>query len=200
MTFVVAVTGSTASGKSTAVNFFADKGVTVISADEINRSLLEPNTPTFLAIAKHFGKSILNEQGHLNKQALRSVIFSNPVEKKWLEDLLHPIIRKKMQDQLASATGRYVVIEIPLLKSRSDYPYLNRVLLLESDPSVQIKRIMQRDHCGYEQAAAVLKNHSPNSVKRQLADDIITNNQSTDALHEQLNQLHQQYSALAQLK
>lgn len=197
MTFVVAVTGSVASGKSTIIRYLGDKGVTIISADEINRALLKPQTPTFKAIVEHFGNHVVNQNGFLNKQALRDIIFSDTEEKKWLENLLHPYIRKRIEQQVMHATGPYVLVEIPLLKSKRDFPYINRVLLIDVDYNIQVDRIIQRDHCSFEQAEAVIKNHPPIDEKRKLADDIVHNNGTKDELFVQLETLHATYCKLA---
>ncbi len=200
MTFVVAITGSIACGKSTVLDFFALKDIQIISADEINRSLLEPKTPAYNAIIDHFGISVLDSNNQLNKKLLRHIIFSNVEEKHWLESLLHPLIRIKIEQQVKLSSGLYVVVEIPLLQSRHDYPYINRVLLIDSNKETQIKRLIQRDHCSAEQAETMIGNHPPLSEKRKLADDIIENNSTKEALYAHLEQLHNLYLKLAQTK
>ena len=197
MPFVVAITGSVASGKSTAIHFFASHGIPIVSADEINRSLLKPNTPTFTAIVDHFGEEILNVSGELNKQALRDIIFSDGQQKLWLENLLHPIIRQKIIEAIEQANGSYVVVEIPLLKSRQDYPFINRVLLIDVVEEIQLARVIERDKCSQEQAISIIRNHAPFSEKMKIADDIIENSGPLQTFIHKLEVIHANYLALA---
>ena len=97
--YVVAITGGIGSGKTTVANQFAALGIEVVDADLIAREVVEPGTPALTAIASHFGPGILDEQGRLDRRALRERIFSEPAAKSWLNALLHPIIRSEMLRQ-----------------------------------------------------------------------------------------------------
>ncbi|MAB21379.1 MAG: dephospho-CoA kinase, partial [Idiomarina sp.] len=100
MTYVVGVTGGIGSGKSAATAEFEKLGITVVDADVVARQVVMPGTHCLQAIAEHFGNQLLTEGGELNRKALRQRVFSNPREKEWLNELLHPAIRQELISQL----------------------------------------------------------------------------------------------------
>ncbi|WP_313687182.1 dephospho-CoA kinase, partial [Pantoea sp.] len=97
MPFTVALTGGIGSGKSTIANAFAALGVDIVDADAIAREVVEPGTPALQAIAQRHGESILTAEGTLYRARLREIIFQQPQEKNWLNQLLHPLINARTQ-------------------------------------------------------------------------------------------------------
>ena len=192
--YCIGLTGSIASGKSTVAAHFAQLGIDVISADHISRTLVNRDQPALQEITRHFGKSVLTQSGELNRRHLRELIINNANERVWLENLLHPLIREKIKQDIAHCKSAYCIIEIPLLTNKSVYPYLNRILLVLADPEQQITRIMARDHCSRDQASALLATTRADDDKRRLiADDIVVNDASMSLLQIQAEQLHAQY-------
>ena len=122
MPYSVVLTGTIASGKSTAADFFKQQSIDIISADAIARELTAPHTEALHAIALHFGQHILSTDGTLDRRALRQVIIKHPDERLWLERYLHPQIRAQIEAALKSTQSPYVMIEIPLLTRREDFP------------------------------------------------------------------------------
>src|ERR1700761_4347883 len=113
----IGLTGGIGSGKSTVAAMFEKKGILVIDADLIAREVLEPGQPAYEMMIQHFGKSILDDsQKHIHRQKLRNIIFSDPSEKIWLEQLLHPIILELMKVRAELAVSPYCILMIPLLK------------------------------------------------------------------------------------
>ena len=94
--FVLGLTGGVASGKTTATNYFEGKGIEVIDADEISRNLQLKGAPGYQKIIEKFGKEILNEDKSINRKILRELAFKTEANKKWLEDLMHPMIQKEV--------------------------------------------------------------------------------------------------------
>ena len=89
MTYIVGLTGGIGSGKSTIANLFVDLGVPIVDADIVAREVVEKGSPLLAQIAGHFGKSILTEEGELNRAELRKKVFADENEKNWLNHLLH---------------------------------------------------------------------------------------------------------------
>ena len=199
MVYCVGLTGTMASGKSTAAAYFKSLGVTVLSADACAKSLTLAGLPAFEEIKQHFGSEIIATDGELNRRALRQRIATDISERRWLEACLHPKIRHALNEAIQHVTSAYCVIEIPLLTERDDYPYLNRVLLIESTETQQIKRIIMRDTCTREEALALLAIQPYRAKHRALADDCITNNTSVHLLEKKLAKLHAEYLAAARL-
>lgn len=195
--YCVGLTGNIASGKSTVASFFSQKGITVISADQVARDLTQKHQPAYGTICQRFGADITTASGELNRAKLRQIIFDNPNERLWLENLLHPLIRERIKELLRASKSVYSVVEIPLLKDRSIYPYLDRVLVVLATPEEQIKRVMARDNSSREQAETILKTQPSSFNRQQIADDIILNDSTVKDLEINVDDLHQLYSQLA---
>ena len=101
---IVGLTGGIGSGKSSVARFFRALGVQVIDADEISRHLLTPESSAFAKVMEHFGPSILQKEGGLNRSLLRTLIFEDPSERAWLENLLHPMIKEEIQSRATAAS------------------------------------------------------------------------------------------------
>lgn len=191
--YCIGLTGTVASGKSTAIAYFKELGIDTLSADTIARQLTEKNSPALLEITHHFGNNILTADGELNRAQLRQHIMNHQKDRLWLENLLHPMIRKQIKLGISACTSPYCVIEIPLLADRKTYPYLNRVLLITSNNKQQIQRLMTRDNCS-EADAIKLLTHQDNTYKHhELADDVICNDGLVSNFREQLFKLHQSF-------
>jgi dephospho-CoA kinase len=193
MIYCIALTGTIASGKSTAARFFKSKGIAVFSADDIAKRLTGKNTPVFSKIRDHFGPSVLTPNNELDRLVLRQLISLDSNQRLWLENLLHPLIREKIAEYVQLATGPYVVVEIPLLKSREHHPYLDRVLLIRAPVEHQIKRLMARDHCSEDEALKLLSIQPSYKDYLGLADDLVLNDTTPHDFQNKLSRLHLEY-------
>jgi len=193
MVYCVGLTGTVASGKSTVAELFSGLGITIINADTLARQLTAKNQPAYHKIIAHFGAKILDEEGELNRKRLRDIIFSNTEGRNWLEQLLHPLIRQRIKEQVSLCTSAYCMVEIPLLKDKKDYPYLNRILLVNAPIDMQIARLMQRDHCSKEHALAILSAQPHINQYLKNADDVLINDSGFKELKEAVSNLHLKY-------
>ncbi|MCR9192901.1 MAG: dephospho-CoA kinase [Gammaproteobacteria bacterium] len=191
--YCVGLVGSIASGKSTVASLFAQQGVNLISADHIARQLTTPDQPAYTNIVQHFGHSFVDATEQLNRTLLREYIFQHPEERVWLEQLLHPLIRQEINKQIQIKPNAYYMIEIPLLTSKKEYPYLNRVLLIMAEAQIRIQRVMARDTCSEKQANAILEAQASEETYRAVADDVLVNHDSLKDLEAQVLALHQIY-------
>lgn len=192
--YCIGLTGTIASGKSTVAALFQSQGIDVINADDIAKTLVQHDQPALKEIIKHFGASILTQQGELNRRKLRELIVHSTHERVWLENLLHPLIRQQIEKKINLCKSPYCIIEIPLLIDRSAYPYLNRVLLVTADLDQQIARVMTRDNSTKEQALAILATTQSNEDKRRaIADDYLINDGTVDSLRQKVAGLHRYY-------
>lgn len=197
MRYTVALTGGIGSGKSTVANAFADLGINVIDADIIARQVVEPGTPALRAIAEHFGADMIAADGTLQRRALRERIFAYPEEKNWLNALLHPLIQQETQRQIQQATSPYVLWVVPLLVENSLYKKANRVLVVDVSPETQLKRTMQRDDVTREHVEQILAAQVTREARLAVADDVIDNNGTPDAIASDVARLHAHYLQLA---
>lgn len=197
MGYIVALTGGIGSGKSTVADAFARFGVAIVDADVIARQVVEPGTPALAAITAHFGNEMLQGDGSLNRPALRQRIFSNPDEKRWLNQLLHPIIHQETQRQLAKATSPYALWVIPLLVENGLQDRADRVLVVDVDSKTQLARTMARDGISRQQALNILSAQATREQRLAIADDIIDNNGTAQDIEPYVATLHRRYLELA---
>lgn len=191
--YCIGLTGNIASGKSTVASYFATLGIDVISADIIAKQLTAKNQPAFQEITNHFGKTVVTSAGELDRPYLRQLIFKDAAERLWLEKFLHPLIRKQIEAQVQIAKSPYCIIEIPLLRDGSLYPYLNRILLVEAKTDQQIERLISRDNSSRKDSLAILATQADTHTLHKLADDILENTGSLAELQKKVSHLHQGY-------
>ncbi|ENM5757582.1 dephospho-CoA kinase [Vibrio mimicus] len=198
MSFVVALTGGIASGKTTVANLFHEHfGIDLVDADVIAREVVEPGTDGLKAITAHFGQTILNQDGSLNRAALRERIFAEPEQKTWLNQLLHPMIRQRMQQALAQTTSPYTLLIVPLLVENQLQNMADRVLVVDVEESIQIERTIARDNVSIEQAQAILAAQATRAQRLAIADDVLKNDAKNQKLLPQITLLHQKYLAMS---
>jgi len=197
MTYTVALTGGIGSGKSTVADAFFRLGIYVIDADILARQVVEPGTPALAAIAEYFGPQILTSEGALNRRALRERVFAHPDDKSWLNALLHPLIQQETQRQFAQATSPYVLWVVPLLVENKLYQRADRVLVVDVSRDTQLHRTMQRDQVSREHAENILAAQATREERLAVADDVINNNGTPDAIASDVARLHALYLKLA---
>ena len=194
----IGLTGGIASGKSTVTQRFAELGVPVIDADVASRNVVEPGEPGLEQVVRRFGGGVLDATGHLDRRALRAVIFSDPASRQALDAILHPLIQADMERLAASAKGPYLVMAIPLLvESGRARDRVDRVLVVDVDEAVQLQRVQARDGCGEQQALAILASQASREARLAAADDVLWNAGSVADLRQAVDRLHEQYLRLA---
>ena len=195
--YTVALTGGIASGKTLVSDEFARLGVTVIDTDVIAHEIVEPGQPALLEIENTLGAQYIDAQGRLKRSDLRTLIFSDPHARQQLEAILHPKIRRAVELAIGSVTTAYCLLVIPLLAERGNYPFVNRVLLVDVEPETQINRLMQRDTTSREQALKALAAQADRSRRIEIADDILDNSGSPEQARRKVAYLHRKYLQLA---
>lgn len=195
----VALTGGIGSGKSTVAALFKKLGVSIIDADEIASRITEPNTYSFETIVEHFGKGILKGDGTLDRKALRTIIFNDIKERKWLENLLHPVIREAMKERIIKADSPYCLLVIPLLAESTKIDFIDRICVIDVPESLQIKRTTQRDHASEADVEGIIASQCSNEKRLSIADDILHNAGDLENLRDQVFTLHKHYLSLSKV-
>ncbi|MDA9557851.1 dephospho-CoA kinase [Vibrio sp.] len=192
--YIVGLTGGIASGKTTVADLFHHHfGIDIVDADVIARQVVEPNTQGLNAICAHFGEAILQSDGTLNRAALRERIFSQPEEKTWLNNLLHPMIRETMITELNAVSSPYGLLVIPLMVENNLQHLADRILVVDVDEETQVSRTMTRDNVPREQALAILKSQATRAQRLAIADDVLENNCDNDSILSKIRELHDFY-------
>jgi dephospho-CoA kinase len=194
----IGLTGGIASGKSTAAERFIELGVPVIDADAAARAVVEPGTPGFAQVIERFGSGMVAGTGELDRRSLRDLIFSDPDARRDLEAILHPLIRADMDRSAAATDGPYVVMAIPLLVEGASRDRVDRILVVDVDEDVQLKRVMERDHCSLDKARAILAAQAHRAARLGAADDVLSNTGTVTDLRQAVDRLHERYLRLAQ--
>lgn len=200
MVFVVALTGGIGSGKSTITRLFRKPGVTIIDADEISRQVVQPGTIALKKIVEHFGKQILLADSSLDRAQLRTIIFNNTQQRLWLNQLLHPLINDETKKQINQVTMGYILWVVPLLFENELQYSVDRILVIDVDPELQVERICKRDNIDENLAKKMLSSQLLNNERLSYADDIIINNTNPETLISNVERLHEQYLTLAAKK
>jgi dephospho-CoA kinase len=191
--YIVALTGGIASGKTLVSNEFAKLGVPIIDTDVIAHQIVEPGQPALLKIKSAFGSHIIDEDGRLKRETLRSIIFSELAQRRKLEAILHPRIRQEVIDAITKVTYAYCIVVIPLLAEKGAYPFVNRILVIDVDPEVQISRLMARDGSSRKQAEQILASQASRKERLSIADDVLDNSSSPEQARSRATQLHAEY-------
>lgn len=195
--FRVGLTGGIASGKSTAASLFAALGAPVIDADVLAREVTAPGSPLLALLAERFGAKYLRVDGSLDRRALRELVFSDPKARSDLESLTHPAIFRAIEERAATAGGPYQILALPLLIEKGHTSLVDRVLVLDCEESLQIRRLQARDGSTLEEARAILAAQAPRAARLAAADDVITNNGDLHSLRDQVERCHMLYLGLS---
>ena len=195
--FRVGLTGGIASGKSTAAKFFGALGVPILDSDQVAREVVEPGQPPLERLVERFGRGILTADGHLDRPALRDIVFSDPKARADLENLTHPAIGAALEARSAAAGGPYQILVIPLLVEKNLGAHVDRVLVVDCDEELQIRRLLARDRSTRAEAQAILDAQVSRSTRLKAADDVIRNDADMSAVQAQVAALHARYLELA---
>lgn len=198
--YFIGLTGGIASGKSALEKAFAKQGVVVADADLLAREVVAPGEPALAAVVERFGAGVLQADGQLDRAALRVRVFGDPDQRRALEAILHPAIRARLEAACRAAPGPYAIATVPLLTEgggRAAYPWLHRILVVDTPAAVQKARLMQRDGIDATLADQMMAAQASRAERLALADDIVVNDGDLAHLQRAADQLHARYVALA---
>ena len=198
--YFIGLTGGIASGKSALEKAFAKQGVVVADADLLAREVVAPGEPALAAVVERFGAGVLQVDGQLDRAALRVRVFGDPDQRRTLEAILHPAIRARLEAICRAAPGPYAIAMVPLLTEgggRAAYPWLHRILVVDTPAAVQKARLMQRDGIDATLADQMMAAQASRAERLALADDIVVNDGDLAHLQRAADQLHARYVALA---
>jgi len=198
--YVVGLTGGIASGKSEVARRFQALGVQVIDADVAARDVVSVGSDGLAEVVAAFGPGVLDTAGALDRAAMRRRAFDDPGVRTRLEAIVHPRVRALLEAGCASVTGDYVIAAIPLLTEgggREHYPWLDRILVIDVSPGIQLTRLLQRDSIDPALAQRMVAAQASRERRLAIADDVIVNNGSLEALAMHVEALDRRYRTLA---
>lgn len=195
---IVGLTGGIGSGKSTVACFFEELGIEVVDADLLAREVVEPGTTALGKITERFGTDLNDSNGKLKRSKLREIIFDDPEQKAWLEELLHPLIAELTKSRLAACTSAYCILASPLLLETEQHKFTDRILVIDVSEQTQLQRTSQRDGSDASLIESIIASQLGRRERLQRADDIIDNDNDIDGLRTRVAEIHEQYLKFAQ--
>ena len=195
-TRIVALTGGIASGKTAVSDAFVALGVPVVDTDVIARRVVAPGSEGLQALVAEFGEEFLTEDGALDRNKLREIIFMESESRERLEAILHPRIAAEARRQIESLETPYAILVAPLLVETGVFEDADRVLVVDVPESVQIERLSYRDGASEEQARAALAAQASRQERLARADDVIENTGSLAGLQGKVRALDRKYRNL----
>ena len=188
---LVGLTGNIASGKSTVAQLFAERGATIIDADKLARDAVQPGTPALHAIVSRWGTGVLVADGHLDRAALRAIVFDNdPDQLDALNHIVHPDVEQRRLAAVAAAQARgdrIVICDIPLLFEKKMVDEFDVVLLVDAPRPLRLERVSQERGLSTDEAMAMIAAQMPAELKRARADLVIQNAGSREDLAKQVS-------------
>jgi dephospho-CoA kinase len=200
--FLIAVTGSFASGKTLVSKWFEEQGFTVHYTDKLGHAVLQDEKVIYI-LAEKFGNEIL-ENGAISRKKLGEIVFDSTENLKFLNSILHPQIRSKTQAIIDSSREDYLVFEIPLLFENNLQDAFDLTINISASKENRISRSQKRDKMKITQIEQRIKSQMSDYDKQKLADINIENNGTIDELCSRLENLFNiikklKYKEVAQL-
>ncbi|SER89849.1 dephospho-CoA kinase [Salipaludibacillus aurantiacus] len=189
---ILGLTGGIATGKSTVSDIFRNEGIPVIDADIAAREAVEPGEKAYQDIINHFGLSILNEDGTINREKLGEIVFNNEKERKVLNGIVHPAVRQKMKKEAECCKKdghSLVVMDIPLLIESDLFHMVDDVLVVYVNETIQLERLMERNSYSEEEALKRINAQLSIEKKRSYASYVIDNSGSREETQQQVKRL-----------
>ena len=189
----VALTGGIGTGKSHVVGLLRQRSIPTIDADQVSRAVVEPGCPAYSALQSRFGDVIFDSTDHLDRHALASIVFNDPVARMDLEAIVHPPVREMIDAWFHRCTettaSSFAVADIPLLFETGRADAFDHVVVVTCDPKVQLARVMKRDHLPEPEVRKRIAAQLPIERKVTLADWVVQTNGSFDDTAQQVDLL-----------
>lgn len=199
---IVGVTGGAGSGKTTVSRIFEEEGAYVIDADQIGRELVRPRRQAWREIVRAFGRDILQRDGAIDRRRLAERVFSDPKGREILNGILHPRIKRAMEQRLRQIARRdpeaVVIFDAPLLIETGLHREMDRVVVVTSKRRQQIERLRRRASLSEEEARRILRAQMGLGEKVKVADYVIRNEGDLEVTRRRARGIYQELKRLAQ--
>jgi dephospho-CoA kinase len=185
---IIGLTGGISTGKTTVSNYLAEAyQLPVLDADIYAREAVQLGSPVLSQIFERFGSGVQLPDATLNRKRLGEIVFSNPDERQWLEQQIHPYVRDRFHSELATLVTPTVVLVVPLLFEAGMTGLVTEIWVVSCSPEQQLQRLMERDRLFLEQAQARLNSQLPIQEKVARADIVLDNSSTLEALLKQVD-------------
>lgn len=188
---IVGLTGGISSGKSTVSSYLKQLKIPVIDADEVARKVVEPNSQGAIEIRKTFGSDVFEEDGSLNRQRLGALIFSNAENRQKLDDLLQPLIKIMILDEIEEHRQKgenMIVLDLPLLFEKNYEELCEEIIVVYIPRELQLERLMRRNQYTKQEALSRIDSQLSIEEKRKRATVLLDNQGTIQQLYQQVEQ------------
>mgnify|MGYP001766835672 CR=1 FL=1 len=198
--YVVALSGGVASGKTAVADRLQALGAIVLDADQLARDVVAPGTSGLSEVVARFGDGILKPDGSLDRRAMRERIFASDADRRALEAIVHPRVRDALRTGAEAVAGGIVVLAIPLLVESGHYGWVDRTVMIDARAAIQQARLMKRDRVDAELARKMIAAQVPRSMRLAIADEVIANDDTLDALQHRVDATWTRWQALTRTR
>lgn len=191
-TRVIGLTGGIASGKSTVARILERLGAVIIDADILAREAVAPGEPAYKAIVAEFGSGVVNPDSTINRTGLGRLVFADQEARKRLENITHPAIARRAEEKLDACRKNSVPVIFyvaPLLIEAGRTSIVNEIWVVYADEATQLKRLVQRDGIGPDDARQRLEAQMPMDEKKKYGRVVIDNRGTEAELDKQVREL-----------
>lgn len=193
----IALTGGIASGKTRVSDRLGALGAAIIDTDVVARDVVAAGSPGLAEIREAFGDAVINDDGGLDRAAMRERVFADAAQRKRLEAITHPRIRDECLRLAAEARGDYLVFVVPLLVGSAFVSMVDRVLVVDCPRALQFTRLMARDGETPDGARRILDAQVSREARLAIADDVIVNDADLESLERKVDAMHRHYVAMS---
>ncbi|MFP4133402.1 MAG: dephospho-CoA kinase [Halothece sp.] len=184
---IIGLTGGIATGKSAIAHYLENTyQIPILDADYYAREAVSKDSPILATIKHRYGNQVINADGSLNRSRLGEIIFHNTEEKQWLEQQIHPYVRKRIEQELSHSKASLIVLMIPLLFEAKMTDLVTETWVVSCSPEQQLKRVMERDGLSEKEARSRINAQMPLREKIALADIVMDNSGNIEELHQQV--------------
>ena len=170
---VVGITGGIGCGKSSVSKYLISLGYKLIDTDVISKEVA--STSSFIeSISLVFGDEFI-ENGRLNRKKMGELIFNDKEANKKLNSLIHPIIKKKVIEEINNCNQKIVFVDVPLLYESGFDDLCHKVICVYANIDINIDRLMSRDNLTLDEAMVRINSQMDIEIKKQKAHFIIDN-------------------------
>ena len=184
---IIGLTGGIGCGKTTVSNYLANTHqLPVLDADIYAREAVQLGSPVLSKIAERYA-GIQLPDATLNRKRLGEIVFSNPTERQWLEQQIHPYVQSRFESELNRLVAPTIVLVIPLLIEAGMTDLVSEIWVVSCSPEQQLQRLIERDRLSLEQAQYRLNSQLPIEEKIARADVVLNNSSTREALLKQVD-------------
>ena len=195
----IAVTGGIGSGKTQVTNYLMSKGFTVVDADKMSREMTSAGGKAIPYIMENFGPSFIQQDGSLDRAAMRDLVFKHPEKKILLEEGTTKVVLEDIEAikrERAASKDKALFFDIPLLFETGSEDDYDAVWVVTADYEVRKKRVMARDGIEPSIIDLIMDSQEGEEKKVQLADQVIYNNGSLEDLRKTVDSTLKSYDLL----